>query len=107
MTNVAMVALEELGGEDDGGDVAPAPIARRPAPPHARGTEQAATDPQRRALLARAHALSHVQEAAEAFLRARLGCEPARAGRGQASRLLAALDAELAALRLHSGRAPE
>lgn len=106
LTNVAMVALEELGGDDYGEDALPAPPPRVMAR-DAIGREASATEAQRRALLAKAHALGHAQGAAPAFLRARLGCELGRATKGQASRLLESLDQELAALQAHSGRAAE
>lgn len=98
MTNVAMVAFEELGGDDESDDAVVAQHVRATTQPTPR-QEPSATEAQRRALLAKAHALGHADGAAGAFLRARLGCELDRASKGRASRVLTALDEEFAALR--------
>ena len=106
LTNVGMVALEELGGTEEGEPFEPAP-APHGAAVDARKSGAPATEAQRRALLARARALGHPQSTAAALLRSKLGCEVARAGREQASRLLAELDRELARRRASPRAAAE
>jgi hypothetical protein len=92
--NINMLALEELGDEDidfvrAANDTAPQ------RPPHRRdGHGAGISDAQKRALWRKALTLGHEGQAAHAFLTSRLGADPAKATREQASKLLDALSIE-------------
>ncbi len=90
-TNVSMVALEEIDADID--DVEP---QRPPQREHRRDErrDNAISDAQKRALWRKALALGHEGNAAHVFLAERLGVDPSKATREQASRLLDALSAE-------------
>lgn len=89
LCNISMLALEELGAEDEF-ELAPEPSAR-----HAGArTAGLLSDNQKRALWRKAKALGHNGDAAHRFLADRLGCDPGSATREQASRLLDSLSAE-------------
>lgn len=92
-TNVGLVALEELGGDDDVevmGTASTRATSERREPARI-------TDGQKRMLWRQAAQLGHEGDAALAFLHQRLGLEPTRATRDQASKLIDALAAELRA----------
>lgn len=94
LCNINMLAIEELGGDDDF-DVEP-PRASRPQP-HVRRDDRRVvpiSDAQKRALWRKALALGREGPAAHAFIAERLGVDPAKATREQASRLLDALAQE-------------
>lgn len=96
--NINMVAVEELGGDDDF-EVASQPRAAQPqaARRDDRRDERRfipISDNQKRALWRKALALGYEGDAAHKFIFERLGVEPAKASREQASKLLDALSAE-------------
>ncbi len=90
LCNINMLAIEELG-DDDEAALGPPATEPRQARPRQAGL---LSDNQKRALWRKAHALGHEGDAAHRFLTERLGCDPARATREQASKLLDALSAE-------------
>lgn len=98
LCNINIVALEELGGDDDL-DLEPlltsgqARQPRRDERPQERRVIPI-TDAQKRALWRKALTLGYEGDAARAFLTQRLGLDPAKATREQASRLLDALSQE-------------
>lgn len=98
LTNVRLVAIEELAG-DEAEDVRPKPMPAAAPTRLARVAPNTSglpiTDAQRRALWRKASDLGHQGAAATAFVRLRLGIDPERATREQASRLLDALEGEL------------
>lgn len=102
LTNINMVALEELGGDDDldlehpQSAAQPAQQQRRPErESHPRAHAPAtATENQVRALWRRALSLGHEGDAARDYLVERLGGDPTKASREAVSKLLDALAAE-------------
>lgn len=101
LCNINMLALEELGDDEDF-ELVPSPARRlqRNAP---RGERPVVfiSDAQKRALWRKALVLGHEGSAAHTFLAERLGVDPAKATREQASRLLDALAKEERAHRLN------
>lgn len=96
MTNVSLVAFEELGGDDDAEDGRPLSTGRHLAPAangHPRRSTPA-TAPQRRALERLAREAGHDERDASAFLAKRLGCDVENASREAASVLIDRLVAE-------------
>jgi hypothetical protein len=91
LTNVSLVAFEELGGDDEADDrarhVVSLPSKGRAAAP--------ASDGQRRTLFRLAYELGHAGRDAAAFLGQRLGTNVDRANREAASSLIDQLVAEL------------
>lgn len=108
LCNINMLALEELGGDDDI-DFEPAPAEPRPQQHQHRrdGRGDGISDAQKRALWRKALTLGHEGQAAHAFLTSRLGVDPAKATREQASKLLDALSAEEHRLNHGNGHAAE
>ncbi|MFO0680535.1 MAG: hypothetical protein U0234_00725 [Sandaracinus sp.] len=100
LCNINMLALEELGGDDD---IELEPHVRQQQQPHQPRREERRvvpiSDAQKRALWRKALTLGHEGDAAQRFLTERLGVDPARATREQASRLLDALSDEERQLR--------
>jgi hypothetical protein len=102
LCNINLVALEELGGDEDLDDErreAPATSIGRHHTPQGAANGQPrrtvpATDPQRRALFRRAYELGYEGRDAAGFLAQRLGVDIERATREQASKLLDELAAE-------------
>ena len=92
LCNINIVALEELGGDDDL-DIEPLRAANQP-PRRDERRVVPISDAQKRALWRKALVLGYEGDAARAFLAQRLGVDPARATRQQASRLLDALSEE-------------
>ncbi len=90
LCNINMLAIEELGADDEA-ELGPPATAPRQAGPR---QGSLLSDNQKRALWRKAHALGHEGDAAHRFLGERLGCDPARATREQASKLLDSLSAE-------------
>ncbi len=99
LTNVNLVAFDELGGDDetDDGSGEPPPMSSgRAATPQRRAATVAngpprirpATEPQKRAMFRRAYELGHEGRDAAGFLTQRLGVEVERATKEQASKLL-------------------
>lgn len=84
LCNISMLALEELGGDDEV-ELAPQSARRHSA---SRPAGRFISDNQKRALWRKANALGHEGDAAHRFLVGALGCDPARATREQASKLL-------------------
>ena len=95
LTNINMAALEELGGDDDL-ELEPAPTPRDVQPQRRPRNEEPAmaTGNQLRALWRKALSLGHEGNAAREFISERLGCDPSKATREAASKLLDALSAE-------------
>ena len=101
LTNINMVALEELGGDEDIDLEHPQSIPQ-PAPqrrPERENRPRAhaplmATENQLRALWRRALSLGHEGDAARDYLVERLGGDPTKASREAVSKLLDALAAE-------------
>jgi hypothetical protein len=98
--NIGLVALEELGDDEldlrDARQGAAAPRSTGEEQRHTAGPRAPApmTDPQRRALWRKALALGFEGEAAREFLVERLGADPEKVTKEQASRLLDELSAE-------------
>jgi hypothetical protein len=104
LCNIHIVALEELGGDDD----LDADPAVAPGHAHSAGARDdrrviEISDAQKRALWRKALQLGYEGRAAHAFLRERLGVEPERATREGASRLLDALAREEREQRMNGG----
>ncbi|MGE0790089.1 MAG: hypothetical protein AB7S26_30730 [Sandaracinaceae bacterium] len=95
-TNIGMVALEELGGDDDVEALGTTPVSR-PSAPRRQQEPAKITDGQKRMLWRQAAQLGHEGDAALAFLAQRLEGQPDRATRKAASSLIDALAAELRA----------
>ena len=94
LCNISIVALEELGGDED---VELEPTPQRPEPQHRPREDRRdamISDAQKRALWRKAMNLGHEGNAAHTFLAHRLGMDPAKATRDQASKLLDALSVE-------------
>jgi len=86
-TNIGMVSLEELGGDELDEEPSPAPVARPDDP---------MTDAQRRMLWRQALALGHEGEDAARFIREQLGLEEGeKGGKRAASRLIDQLEQQL------------
>lgn len=94
LCNINIVALEELGGDEDVDLDAAVPASREPRGHRDERRVVPISDAQKRALWRKALALGHEGDAARAFLTQRLGVDPAKATREQASRLLDALSQE-------------
>lgn len=90
-TNIGLVALEELGGDEDVDAIGASPPPR----PQRRPEPLLVTDGQKRALWRIASQLGHEDDAALAFLAQRFGGPPEKATREAASKLIDALSAEL------------
>lgn len=104
MTNVGMVALEELDELDERQAVPPVrPPGPRPAASAPSRKPSIATDAQRRMLFRSAYELGYQSRDAAAFIAQRLGVEPERATRQQASSLIDALTAEVNRARANGG----
>lgn len=96
LTNVQLIAFEELGGDDDVEDERQSSAGRPVAPAANTQPRKAtlATDPQRRALFRLAYEAGHEGRDAASFLAQRLGCDVDRATRDAASALIDRLVAE-------------
>lgn len=96
LCNISMLALEELDGDAEVEvEEQPRPAARDRHREERRDARSATiSDAQKRALWRKALALGHEGNAAHLFLAERLGVDPSRATREQASRLLDALSIE-------------
>lgn len=94
LCNISIVALEELGGDED---VELDPTPGQPPSQHRPREDRRdglISDAQKRALWRKAMNLGHEANAARTFLEQRLGMDPAKATRDQASKLLDALTVE-------------
>jgi hypothetical protein len=94
-TNIGLVALEELSGDDDVEAMGTSPSRR--APTSERHESPRISDGQKRMLWRQAAQLGHEGDDALAFLASRLGGPPEKATRDAASKLIDALAAELRA----------